>query len=118
MTLSTPFLLEVWSVFHAFRSLGFPPDVLFFATDDTGYVGVELQWNGEKIGIRVGSVPGGTHATISAQWKEFLEQLPTIEDDVLDRAWASSRIRPRMPMIIAGLVARGVTPPVPTDMLN
>lgn len=111
MSVPNPIVLEVWSVFHAFRSLGFPSEVLFFAADDEGHVAVELQWEGEKIGIRVGRVIGGTHATLSAQWVAFLRELPTIAEDVLSDAWTSSKIRPRMPQIIAGLAARGVVPP-------
>lgn len=114
-----PLVLEIWSVFHAFRSLGFPSEVLFFAADDEGHVAVELQWEGERIAIRIGRVIGATHATLSAQWKEFLEQLPTVADEVLNRAWQVSVIRPCMPRIIAGLAARGVTPPGASgSMLN
>jgi len=107
-----PFLLETYCVFQAFRRMGFPSEALFFAADDDGNVIVELQWQGEKGGVRVGRQRGQTHESLVAKWKAFLERQSDLPEEFLDEAWERSKARAQVPSMLAALLMRGIRPPI------
>jgi hypothetical protein len=121
-------LIELWGVHQALRSLGFSADDIYVGFDrvlnvdmTNNCVFVSLRTQGKEFIYTVMVLPGMTEAEVFAQWSDFVISMRSVGAERMEQVYRLSQIGASMPLLLqfaAALTKKGYHIPELTEQLR